>query len=310
MKLQVDYICLPLDRATDGGVIYDRRLIDGLTKIGADVKIFEISVTKKRMQLFPLWARGPKNAGTLDLRHGAHRIVSHELLIPLVSQIKPELFIVHNFLPAFQWHQGRLSEHYFRLGSDSYFKKAFDSAKNIVVLSAREQSYIYDMWAYKTYHLPPGVKVVDPSKISPIDISLVKRTGSTGWYPKRKSIISDNEIMRAFNTDNISNETKLHARGFGLIEDQFLSGFKLKLLEYIQKGDFVVSRVNLRDEIDALGLNGDGFFHWNSKEVPLLKLQERFSSELDADLVSSRRKYLNNKFSWTAIAQKMLDICS
>lgn len=307
-KLLVDYMCLPQDRAIDGGVIYDRRLIDGLTEIGVDVKIFEIAVTKKSGQLFPLWSRGLKNAGSLDLRQGALRIVSHELLIPLVCKIKPEVFIVHNFLPAFQWDQGRIKEHYFRLGSHNYFREAFGSAKNVVVLSVREQSYINDKWAYKTCLLPPGINVVDPNRVSPIDMSLVRRTGSTDWYPKRKSVIPDNEIMRAFHTDNINYETELNLRGFGLIEDQFLSGFKLKLLEYIQNGDFVVSRVDLQDEIGSLGLNGVGFFHWNSKELPLLKLKERFLSELDADLIRSRRKYLNDQFSWTSIAQKVLGL--
>ena len=118
MHSELDYICLCFDGALDGRGIYDKRLIGGLQQCGADVNVVEVRLQPRKLFQVPLWASQIAADVQGRLRPKARRVISHEMLIPLVLDISPDLFIVHNFVPAFSWPSELLYSSYYKFGSE------------------------------------------------------------------------------------------------------------------------------------------------------------------------------------------------
>lgn len=308
--MKIDYVCQGSSEVVDGRVIYDARLLDGLRSLGHDARRINVTLRPTPSMHWPLWQRKIDRYDKDRLREGAKLIVSHELLIPIVKILKPDLFIIHNFFPTFVWPEGSVYEAYCRLGSAMYYKNGLSEAENVVFLSKREQNLAQEKFEISGHYLPPGLRVSKQAVpgIKKINLALVKKTGTAEWYPKRRSSISDSIISDQFETENISSTGAGQERGFGLVEDQFLSGFKLKVLEHLQTGDFIISRVDLQDELHALGIDNRGFFYWNNGDLPINELRNRFQQELKEDYVSTRRRNLERMFSWRKISSEIVNI--
>lgn len=303
--LRIDYCCLRLTEALDGRVIYDNRIIESFRAVGADVNVIEVDVHRARSVKIPLWAPEVSTEYSERLRNGAKVVVSHEMLIPLALELAPDIFIIHNFFPSFSWRAWSGFQAYCRLGAEEHFKCAIHRAKNTIVLSARERAEIAFRYGVSVVYEPPGIQ---PSiaDIVPINLSHIRRSGSARWYPKRRSLMSERQIRKWFGSDIDLGSDSRDLRGFALIEDQFLSGFKLKLLEHLYNGEFIVSRADLRTELRGLGISEEGFLFNPSKSLDLESVRRRFLEELTDDFIQVRRQYLESKFSWNSIAKRII----
>lgn len=306
--LKIDYVCLPLTGDIDGRIIYDRRMIESFKAAGAEVNVIEVDTRRALSFKMPLWAPEVSTECLGKLRVGTRRIVSHEFLIPLVSELEPDIFIIHNFFPAFTWRSWSGFQLYCRLGATNHFKVAMQRAKHTIVLSIREKVEIAQRLDIAVVYEPPGLGP-SRSEVGPIDLARVRRSGSTRWYPKRRCLMSEKEIKKWFGSDVDLGFDSRNTRGFALIEDKFLSGFKLKLLEHLYHGDFIVSRADLRNELEGLGLSEDGFVFHSSGRFDLGNVQQRFKNELSDDYVKVRRHYLENRFSWNSIVERIISSC-
>lgn len=303
-NFKIDYICLPHGEALDGRGIYDMRFIEALREVGTDVNVVEVALQSNHNRRLPLWARGIASGWRQSLRGNAKTIVSHELLIPVVQDIRPDLFIIHNFAPSFKWPLEIPYSAYYKFCSESYFLRAIHAADRTMVLSRREQAEIYERFGLIVDCEPPGVRLLGDS-VPSLNLKKVRRSGTVGWYPKRRCVMRDRSIRQWFGDDAVTVGVTESERCFSVIEDKFAVGFKLKLLDSLYYGDFVVSRVDLRDEIMGLGLSDDGFcFH--NESITTQSLRDRFLNELSDDFVESRRRYLVERFSWSAIVTRTL----
>ena len=301
---KIDYLCLPLAGSLDGRTIYDKRMIESFRATGAEINVIEVDAHRIRSLKTPLWAPEVSIQFRDRLRAGARQIVSHEFLIPLVLELEPDIFICHNFFPAFTWRTWSGFQIYCRLGATSHFKAAIKSAKNTIVLSVREKVEIAQRLKATVVYEPPGI-VPLRSQVAPIDLKRVRRSGSTGWYPKRRCLMSETEIKKWFGSDIDLGYDSPTSRGFALIEDQFLSGFKLKLLEHLYNGEFIVSRADLRAELEGLEITEEGFLFNPGNSLDLEKARQRFLAELTDEFIQVRRQHLESKFSWNSIVDRI-----
>jgi hypothetical protein len=308
--LTIDYICLPpLSGVLDGRTIYDSRVIESFRAAGADVNVIEVDVYRSLSVKTPVWAHEVSTECLDRLRVGARKVVSHELLIPLVLELEPDIFIIHNYFPAFSWRSWSGFQLYCRLGATNHFKAAMQRAKHTIVLSIREKVEIAQRLDMEVVYEPPGLGGPFRPDVAPIDLARVRRTGSTHWYPKRRCSMSEKEIKNWFGTDVDLGSDLDNIRCFALIEDRFLCGFKLKLLEHLYHGDFIISRADLRAELKGLGVSEEGFFFHSSGSFDLGNVQRRFRDELSEDFVKVRRQYLEKRFSWNAIVERIILSC-
>ena len=306
--MKINYICRDPGAVPDGRGIYDKSLVKGFQENGHDVRTFFIRERGRRFPLGPLWSLKVDAWSLPAIDRQAFTILSHESIFACAEAIRPDLLIAHNYPPAFVWPESALFQSAYRWGALAEFRQACRFSKALLLLSERERRLAQGQLDVEVFAEPPGLRPLSGPCLK-ADLNLIRRSGSTDWYPKRRSLIKGRELNNlASSVPGARVEDSSDARGFMLIEDQFLSGFKLKLIDGIFRGDFVLSRVDLSDEIQWLGLDLKGYrtvADWSKTD--LRALQGSFSQELDDEFVSRRANGLYASFAWDQIAQRIAE---
>ena len=89
-----------------------------------------------------------------------------------------------------------------------------------------------------------------------------------------------------------------------IIEDNFIVGFKLRLIQMLYFSSVIFSRVDLNDEIMALGLSTNYFHH--VKEIQDIKFND-IDLYRDYDSLKTNRLIITQNFDWGSIASKFSD---
>ncbi|MCX2497650.1 hypothetical protein [Plesiomonas shigelloides] len=304
--MKVNYYCLPYEGIFDGQAIYDRKLIGALNSIGYQVNVVVLKVQRDYSRLFPIW----RKKVALDKIHddASLNIVSHEALIDVCDVIKPDLFIVHNLFSHLEFKANRLVESLYRFNSLKTYKSAFDCSREVLFLSERERKIASVIFGRGFLCEPPGLKSTEPLLL-PVDKMVIKRAGSSAWLPKKISLWSANQIRKII----INNGLKIcyedeSVRAISLIEDKFLSGFKLKLLEMSYCGDTIISSVDLTEELKALGLSMKNFLF--VENIDAFDMQSLLNNEayfLTESEIIEQQRYMALRYSWTSIAKRIVE---
>ncbi|PTY36324.1 hypothetical protein BGP77_03175 [Saccharospirillum sp. MSK14-1] len=308
--MKILYVCFEWE-GSDGGAIYDKKLVRALRDTGNEVVTYKISRQKLKRALFPVWVKKIPLEVLKEIRSLAGNYenicVSHEALLEVVIELKPTLFIVHNYFPVFEFKGNKFIEELYRFGAEGAFARAFNNCENVLFLSFREFNNVKnEVNSFKAIYLPPGVSEKTKRAERSFEYNVIERYGTTEWLPKKISSLSSGEIKKLRSYGIVISKGKEDFRSFMLIEDRFLSGFKLKLLDGLYNGDFVLSMADLDEEIKALGL----------PIVPYVYIPG-FSSLIDFikddafgrrhicythNEYSKLKSYIEDKFSWNSIA--------
>lgn len=302
-KNRILYLCKDYSDKDDGGKIYDYKLSSAIVNNKVDLTVF--FVKNKKSFNFPTWKYKIDKQEIKRIIEISKEydfiIISHEHLSSLTKYIKPDLFIFHNVLSIFK-SPNILLNLYFRLFSKKLEKKIINSSKNILVLSKREQLYLKNKYPKSFLCEPPGLK--DLSLPAIVDLGKIKLPGSNAWMPKKLSKLSSVDIKLLSLSYKIEFNENFESN-LALIEDNFLAGFKLKLIEMLYNGDVIFSRVDLKQEIKGLGLMDDLFFKINSiSEIENIKLPD---IDLIMKVCRHNQNILKNNFTWDKIAERIIN---
>lgn len=235
-----------------GATIFDSNIINVL---GEKVKPQSVSLTKKRLSL-PFWSSKSQTMPVKSL-FNEKIIISHEVLGSNCENLKNYIFIVHNYFPAIT---GSISFHlklYYKLGSKSYFNKIFKNASKIIFISWHDfeaANLDFPIYSYKFKLIQPGYirKFNYPfnNRVS----KFINNPGSNDWFLKKHAL----KKFLSLNIDNciFSNEFD-NSNFISVICDNFNVGFKLKLIELAQSFQRIISFVDIKSELDKMGLDVD-----------------------------------------------------
>lgn len=298
------YICKEETLPYDGASIFDRRVIN-ILELNYSVDIYRISPRSSKVP--PMWitkVNKPKVEELLKLRANTFCIISHESLGSLAKLLKPDVFIFHNIFSEFFFTKHFWLQKYYRLMSKNYEKQIILNSKKVCVLSFREKKALeIRTLNTKIVHFTPGenpnIKLENN-----INSKAIRRTGTNGWLPKRLSELSTKELnqLKALGYDIVSD--KYTSRCITLIEDKFLSGFKLKVIEAIQRGDYIMSFADIEDElkvIDEKLLNNYYFVKGFSHLLKLLTQRHTLDSWLSTPLVPTKL------ITWSEITEAIIE---
>ena len=245
------------------------------------------------------------NEAMLDQRIN---IVSHERLAELAISINPDLFIVHNYFEHFLYQNNKTLQYLYRIGSKKIFKKLFCNSKKTLFLSKREYDLAKRNYSNEFIWEPPGIRHTVLNNLN-FSYGYYKRSGTSSWLPKKLSLLSPKQLIKLFKNDYLEDADTLNdIRCISLIEDEFLSGFKLKFLEMLFNGDLIISRADLMQELKALNLNALGYCY--TKDVSKLSIKKLL---MNKDLILSeiqlkrRQEHLLNNYSWNKITKRVMD---
>ncbi|MBO2661850.1 MULTISPECIES: hypothetical protein [Shewanella] len=304
--MKIHYYCLPYEGIFDGQAIYDRKLIGALRTLGHKVDVTVLNIKRDYLRLFPIWRREVTLNQVSD--NDSLNIVSHEALIDICEFIRPDLFIVHNLFSHFEFRTKKIIEFLYRFNSFKTYKNAFKSSREVLFLSDRERRIASAIFDRDFFCEPPGLKTVEQLTLK-LDKGVVKRAGSSTWLPKKLSLWSEKKVEQHIKNNGLEIcYEDCNVRAISLIEDQFLSGFKLKLLEMCYSGDTIISSVDLTDELKALGLLQNNFlFVDNLDDFNMRSLLNDTRLFLTDSQVAEQQKLMASKYSWTSIAKRIVD---
>lgn len=299
------YICKDFTSMNDGGQIYDSKFFNSLKENLISVDYFFVKV-KKNISL-PFWKHKIEDEEINNIKKIIKEydkiIISHETLLDLAKEVKPDLFIIHNLFSIFKSPNIFLNIIY-RLMAKKAEKSILNYSKNILVLSYREKIHLQN--TYKKINIivePPGLKSI--KKPSKIDLNVLKITGSKEWLPKKLSSLKEHEILK-LKKNFILCDKELVESNCSLIEENFLAGFKLKLLEMIYNGDLIFSKVDLKNEIKNLGLRDDLFFLIKDiKEIS--DFDTNFDIKLLKEVREKNQKILFEQYQWIQITKRIME---
>lgn len=300
------YVCFDYDGVEDGRAIFDKRYIESLKRMQFDVSVYKIGQLPRK--ILPVWARNTKHVSRELTRLADSSelvVVSHESLGDLAEILKPDLFIIHNLFSIFSFPRRLDVQTMFRAGSGAFYSKIFSFSGVVQLLSHRE--YLYATANYSSSKIvvePPGVRRRDDADLE-FERMKIKRSGSSAWPPKKISIFSEREVGFISESEfDLVSEMSCY-RGFSVIEDRFLSGFKLKLLESIYRGDVVASFCDLGDEVDWLGVNAKVEYVKSVEEMLEFFRSVKYSSMVKQDLIRERNEMVG-KFGWDAVVGRVI----
>jgi hypothetical protein len=240
---------------TDGGAIFDRRLVEALIRQGADVTVE--NVTRKRMTALPIW-RTAVDFGVIDRARlarseGRALIISHEALFGIALQVRADALIVHNYFAHFRFRGEPLIEHYYRTGSRRYYRKAFAATRCAFFISYRENALALadhpSLRGRCDICVPPPYPLDRTNRSD----SILHISGNDKWRPKQMSRLSDADLRHlAAEGYRITDLDGPVSPAPALINDRFEVGFKLKLAQMLSCRDIIASFCDLNDEIEAL----------------------------------------------------------
>ena len=235
-----------------GASIFDKKL----KEVFADAE--HLAVETYRTPKVPFW-RVAVIGGVVNLRNYDLVIYSHESIGDVVSAEGESVLIVHNYFPAFSGGSF-FSRLYFRFGSRLYFNRLFEKVKKIIFLSHSDllaAKHAHPLVASKMAICVPGAPQVDTSVLGERESTDILISGTFDWYPKRsaykrfekRSLMGEVVALSSYTNSYIS-----------VITDDFVVGFKLKLLELAVRCQRVISFCDLRDEVRALDIPLDFVF--------------------------------------------------
>lgn len=239
--------------SSDGGAIFDRKTIEAIRDCGVEVE--PVGVFRHRALRLPFWA------GRIDQERlqcpvpGAESrtILSHEATFGLAPVAKADALIVHNYFPAFSFPGRRDLEAYYRLGARDYYRRAFDFVRHVFFLSYRECDLAegdFPAIRGRTTVIPPPPA---PLTASERRMDVVHLSGSEGWLPKRLSRLTGRDTANFAKAGfAICDFGPQPASAFGLINDRFTVGFKLKLMQMIACRDIIASCADIAGEIEMI----------------------------------------------------------
>lgn len=298
------YVCSDFTKLSDGARIYDFNLSKSLIDLGYNVDVYFVKNFSKSLSI-PLWKKKVSIEEKKHLKKIRSQydcvILSHEIFSDLSKILQPDLFIIHNLFSIFE-SPNFLIKTYYRLFSSVTEKKVFKFSRKVLILSSREMKYLSKLYSLdKIICEPPGIKEISKTNV---DYSKIKISGSYDWLPKRLSRLSDIERSELDKFINIIDSNN-NITSCSLIEENFVSGFKLKLLQMIFFGDVIFSMVDLKDELDFLGLDSTFFYKIGS----VLEINNRFTN-LNLANVSQVKEYnqkiLLDKYKWIDIAERIM----
>ncbi|RTR35962.1 hypothetical protein EKG38_24120 [Shewanella canadensis] len=311
-KIVISYFCLPFDGVDEGQAIYDKNFVVSLKNIGYEVNVYPVHVKRSLGSLFPVWSRTPIGFSNdyIIKAKDTFVIVSHESLSSLCDYLKPNLFIVHNLFCSFEFKSKPHIEFLYRFASESIFRRAFDLSEHVLLLSHREKRIAEEKYNRKFICEPPGVYISNSQKMKSLSTKHFRRCGSSLWLPKRASLIPNSVILNNFINNGVSDVNcsvnKNTHRCFGLIEDRFLSGFKLKFIQMYYDGDLILSQSSLSDELAGLGLDKSGYLYVEDfSDLNVDSLNSIPELLLGDEDLRSRRKHLSEVYSWEAIVKRV-----
>jgi len=242
----------------DGGDIYDRKTLAALRRHGLNVEAVEVE--RQRHVGLPMWATPVPPAVRARIASAHHKgrqiICSHEALFSAVKNIPTSVLIVHNYFPAFSFPGQRLLEGYYRTGARRHFSEYFCGAGSVVFLSARDYRHAVEDFpgiASKAQILPP------PPFAAPLlerRLDLVHVSGSEDWLPKRLSRLSASERAAIHDHGLVICDFGSEINpAFGLINDRFVVGFKLKLMQMIYSRDVIASLSDVSEDLHSVADN-------------------------------------------------------
>lgn len=249
--------------SNDGGDIYHRKLLAELDRRADRVEEIVVAMTPRKTRL-PLWSQriAPRTLARLGAlaEDGCTVIVAHENIFDLAAHSAalgcPTHLLVHNYLARFRFAGRPLLSLAYRLGAHRYYERAFAASRGAVFLgvgdftaaSARHRSAPERAVRFLLAQIPPAPIDVDYA----FDPAVMHLAGSEVWLPKRLSRLAPTERERLERHLTTGEYAELPRSGFTLITDRFDVGFKLKLMQALHVGDFILSRVDLGAEIRAI----------------------------------------------------------
>lgn len=305
--MKILYICKDYSKLSDGGSIYDYKMIQAIKNHHYSIHIHKVKLNKNIS--LPLWKKKIDLEDInkiIDLSKKYDKtIVSHESLSSICKYITPDLYIFHNVFSYFSSNNLILNFLY-KLGSTYEEKKIIYASKNILVLSERENTYLTQKYTNQNFICePPGIKNNHVNKNIYLLKEKLKLMGSKDWLPKKITSLTNREIKSLnyfFEIDYTENKNS----SFALIDEKFLVGFKLKLIEMLFNGDIIFSRSNLENEIKHLGLKNYNYKFINTIKEINNDIINSYISKYDYKTVLDTQKYLIKNYSWLAISARIL----
>jgi hypothetical protein len=281
----------------DGGDIYDIKLINGLKKLGNEVTEYTIKQGKKGV--FPFWKWQISNHDIVSINsiQGDYdkTIISHENIADLSKHIECDLYIFHNLMSKIRGTI--LLAMFYRIGSKYHERKAIRNSKEVLVLSFREFSLLR---SGKPNYCPPGI---NESLIQDDDKSVIFLPSSSGWMLKKLSKLGVRETSHINKYFEIKEDNKFSR--VGIIEDKFDCGFKLRLIQMLYSCDIIITKLDYKCEINALGCSSKNVFRYkNFTNVNFDVLLD----EIDYEVNYNNRKQLSSNYNWNSIATNIVNI--
>lgn len=253
--MRIDYVRIggSARAEEDGGAIFDRKTVAHLRALGAEVR--EIPIERRRALRLPLWAGKPRPLGAGPARPGGapFRILSHEATFGLMGPEGADAVIVHNHFAHFSFPGRPLLEDYYRRGAAPFYRQAFAGAVRILFLSHRERRLAErddpSICGRTAVLVPPPADL----PLGARRLDLVHVSGTERWRPKRLCrLTAGDRALLAESGLEIGDFGAVPAPAFGLVNDRFTVGFKLKLMQMIHARDAIASLADLEEEIEAV----------------------------------------------------------
>ncbi|MFC0537990.1 hypothetical protein [Pelagicoccus mobilis] len=306
--IDITYVCLPLS-SNDGRSIYDKRLTEALNELGIRVNTLELAHPCRRF--IPIWGKKWQKMQVEYVKKTSQKskftIVSHELLADFSRTLKPDLFIIHNLFSHFSFKSRPDIQLFYRCGSSHLFNSVAASSQRLLFLSERERAIASETWPdLPIYASPPGIPQKENLPLN-YNATSIKTLGSNDWLPKRASKLSRSDHKYLKNakleviSDNFGNPSP------AIIEDKFLSGFKLKLMEHLYNGDTIASFSDLSSEIDWINPHYSRFKHVNSinEAISFFNKTEASIGATNEDRITKSRLDLTSRFAWKEVARNI-----
>ena len=296
--------------AVDGGDIYHRKLLGQLRRHAETVDEVFVPAGRRRNRL-PLWSQRipPETHERIDALAGAGYaiIVSHENILSLASHSAargcPTFLVIQNYFPRFRFAGRPLLSLAYRLGARRYYESAFAVSRGAVFVGTNDFEAAASRHAHAPERavrfllaqIPPAPMTVDFA----FDATLMHTAGSDAWLPKRLSRLSDAE-RETLSARMTTGEYADHPRsGFTLITDRFDVGFKLKLMQALHVGDFILSRVDLGNEIRAISPDYRWFRTYETFEEMLdITADPAVHAAMRSDERAELARGVSERFTW------------
>lgn len=306
VRKKILYICKDFSKKDDGAQIYNARLFEALNLL--DIEIETCFVETQPSRVFPRWklhiTSKEKNKVFQVSQKFDFLVISHEGLSSLLSVIRPNLFIIHNVFSNYESPNIYINI-YYKFRSLNEERRILNGSNKVLVLSNREKQYIEKKFRKSVLCEPPGI-LNDLTQQFNFNSRQILLSGSYKWLPKKLSQFKKSQKLKLKNSFKLID----HSQGvgcIGVIEDNFVVGFKLKLIQMLVNGDYIFSRVKLDQELYALGLNTKYVEYFKNFEEFHKMIQKDFDKKDFLNVSKFNRSLLITNYTWDKIGVRILN---